>query len=184
MALQKTQLVQLRRMYLRALGKSLGRRRSALQHISVRTMLSSSLHTAAVCATPFELQKTMSTQHSFSILDTRGLFHNACAATADMRRRSGMDFCADVIRPVLQGAMSVCDSDDAGPDRFESTIEAVERLRRALRDEHSLLTQYKMIAWGRVFTPIQVTIAWQIPHGVCKDRQPLRHLKLYKCVAQ
>ena len=35
---QKTQLVQLRRMYLRALGKSLGRRRAALQHISVRAL--------------------------------------------------------------------------------------------------------------------------------------------------
>ena len=57
--------------------------------------------------------------------------------------------------------MSVYDSDEAGPDRFESTIEAVERLRRALRDEHSLLTQYKMIAWGRVFTPIQVRLGSQ-----------------------
>ena len=36
MRAQKTQLVQLRRMYLRALGKSLSRRRSALQHINVR----------------------------------------------------------------------------------------------------------------------------------------------------
>ena len=52
--------------------------------------------------------------------------------------------------------MPVCDSNEAGPDRFESTIEAVQRVRRTLRDEHSLLTQYKMIAWGRVFTPIQV----------------------------
>jgi len=34
---QTTQLVQLRRMYLGALGKSLGRRRAALQHMSVRT---------------------------------------------------------------------------------------------------------------------------------------------------
>ncbi len=53
--------------------------------------------------------------------------------------------------------MTVCESDKAEPDRSESTIEVVDRLRRALRDEHSLLAQYKMIAWGRVFTPIQVT---------------------------
>ena len=69
---------------------------------------------------------------------------------------------ADGAAYTLQGAMSVCDSDDAGPDRFESTIEAVERLRRALRDEHSLLTQYKMIAWGRVFTPVQVKAGWLV----------------------
>ena len=60
--------------------------------------------------------------------------------------------------------MPVFDGDEAGPDRFESTIEAVERLRRALRDEHSLLTQYKMIAWGRVFTPIQVTTESHVRH--------------------
>ncbi len=97
----------------------------------------------------------------FQQLDTRGLFYKACAAAADMHGRA----CSPALTgspPVPQGAMSVCDSDDAGPDRFESTIEAVERLRRALRDEHSLLTQYKMIAWGRVFTPIQVSIDRQI----------------------
>ena len=72
-----------------------------------------------------------------------------------------------------QGAMPVCDGDEAGPDRFESSIEAVERLRGALRDEHSLLTQYKMIAWGRVFTPIQVRGLTEVTQG-CRRTGSMR----------
>ena len=48
------------------------------------------------------------------------------------------------------------DGDDRPLGDFETTLDSVELLKVALRDEHSLLTQYKMITWGRIFTPIQV----------------------------
>ena len=61
-------------------------------------------------------------------------------------------FCA-----LWQAAVPVADGRDHGASQFEATLDAVEQLRAILRDEHSLLTQYKMIVWGRVFTPVQVS---------------------------
>lgn len=40
-----------------------------------------------------------------------------------------------------------------------------------LKDEHSLLTQYKMITWGRIFTPIQVR-----PHTYLGHSRLIPHL--------
>ena len=49
----------------------------------------------------------------------------------------------------------MADGHDHSAPQFEATLDAVEQLKAILRDEHSLLTQYKMIVWGRVFTPVQ-----------------------------
>jgi hypothetical protein len=54
-----------------------------------------------------------------------------------------------------QAAAPVADGHDHNATQFEATLDAVEQLKAILRDEHSLLTQYKMIVWGRVFTPVQ-----------------------------
>ena len=55
-----------------------------------------------------------------------------------------------------QAAMPVTDGGDHGAAQYEATVDCLEQLRGRLRDEHSLLTQYKMIVWGRVLTPLQV----------------------------
>lgn len=47
---------------------------------------------------------------------------------------------------------------DSSTAAFEAALEGVEALKMVLRDEHSLLTQYKMLVWGRVFTPIQAAV--------------------------
>ena len=70
---------------------------------------------------------------------------------------------------ILQGAMPVGVGAEASPLAFEATVDALEQLKAVLRDEHSLLTQYKMITWGRILTPIQVCAAGnpdalQAPH--------------------
>jgi len=57
----------------------------------------------------------------------------------------------------VQAVVPVADGHDHGASQFEATLDAVEQLRSILRDEHSLLTQYKMIIWGRVLTPVQVS---------------------------
>ena len=54
-----------------------------------------------------------------------------------------------------QAAAPLADGHDHSAAQFEATLDAVEQLKAILRDEHSLLTQYKMIVWGRVFTPVQ-----------------------------
>lgn len=56
----------------------------------------------------------------------------------------------------LQAAIPVADGGDVGAAGYEAALDGLEALRAVLRDEHSLLTQYKMIVWGRVFTPVQV----------------------------
>ena len=55
----------------------------------------------------------------------------------------------------VQSVSPVADGHDHSAAQFEASLDAVEQLKATLRDEHSLLTQYKMIVWGRVFTPIQ-----------------------------
>lgn len=57
-----------------------------------------------------------------------------------------------------QAAVPVADGGDVGAAGYEAALDGLEALRAVLRDEHSLLTQYKMIVWGRVFTPVQVHI--------------------------
>lgn len=57
-----------------------------------------------------------------------------------------------------QSALPVHDGDERPLGDFEATLDSAELLKVALRDEHSLLTQYKMITWGRIFTPIQVRL--------------------------
>ena len=55
----------------------------------------------------------------------------------------------------MQAVVPTADGRDHGAAQFEATLDTVEQLKAILRDEHSLLTQYKMIIWGRVFTPVQ-----------------------------
>ena len=54
-----------------------------------------------------------------------------------------------------QAAVPVNGGAGGGAAEYEAALEGVESVRNVLRDEHSLLTQYKMIVWGRVLTPIQ-----------------------------
>ena len=54
-----------------------------------------------------------------------------------------------------QAAVPIADGGDVGAAGYEAALDGLEALRAVLRDEHSLLTQYKMIVWGRVFTPVQ-----------------------------
>lgn len=57
----------------------------------------------------------------------------------------------------LQAAVPMADGGDVGAAGYEAALDGLEALRSVLRDEHSLLTQYKMIVWGRVFTPVQAS---------------------------
>lgn len=66
-----------------------------------------------------------------------------------------------------QAAVPVADGGDVGAAGYEAALDGLEALRTVLRDEHSLLTQYKMIVWGRIFTPVQVRVShclhWRDP---------------------
>ena len=55
-----------------------------------------------------------------------------------------------------QAAIPVAEGGDQSTWQFQHTMDAIEQLKMVLREEHSLLMQYKMIIWGRVFTPIRV----------------------------
>ena len=76
------------------------------------------------------------------------------------------------------------DGVDVGAEGYEAALEGVEAVRAVLRDEHSLLTQYKMIIWGRVFTPIQARIPTHLPSSLaaaqrdkpcgCPEGEPVR----------
>lgn len=61
-----------------------------------------------------------------------------------------------------QAALPISGGDTATAG-YEAALESVEAIRGVLRDEHSLLTQYKMIVWGRAFTPIQVFLPLAAP---------------------
>ena len=61
----------------------------------------------------------------------------------------------------------MADGGDVGAAGYEAALDGLEALRAVLRDEHSLLTQYKMIVWGRVFTPVQV----RTPSACCLRRR-------------
>jgi hypothetical protein len=65
-----------------------------------------------------------------------------------------------------QAAVPVADGGDVGAAGYEAALDGLEALRAVLRDEHSLLTQYKMIVWGRVFTPVQVRSPVCVPPAV------------------
>lgn len=58
----------------------------------------------------------------------------------------------------LQAALPISSNSDTSAAGYEAALDGVEAIRSVLRDEHSLLTQYKMIVWGRVFTPIQAAV--------------------------
>lgn len=76
---------------------------------------------------------------------------------------------------VAQAAVPVADGGDVGAAGYEAALDGLQALRAVLRDEHSLLTQYKMIVWGRVFTPVQVCLcsinAVSYVHVCCKTLQ-------------
>ena len=60
-----------------------------------------------------------------------------------------------------------------GSAGYEAALDGLEQLRAVLRDEHSLLTQYKMIVWGRVFTPVQVPSCVIVQLCPCHERSLL-----------
>lgn len=57
--------------------------------------------------------------------------------------------------------------------QYASTLEDAERLKIILRDEHSLLAQYRICVWSRVLTPSQVNKrSFQTPRLVSKTHHP------------
>lgn len=58
----------------------------------------------------------------------------------------------------LDASLSTPDGCPHSAVQYESTFEDVERLKSILRDEHSLLAQYKMCIWSRVLTPSQAAL--------------------------
>ena len=48
------------------------------------------------------------------------------------------------------------EGDGCASSRLEDTLDALAAAQEGVREERTLLAQYKAIAWGRVLTPVQV----------------------------